>query len=89
MGVGNPFIRENGIRLRWIGTAVIGLGLAKAAFSIPATLFLTTRLDIPGIHFKYRVGIDGEYILIGLLILVLAEIFRVGAEMREEQELTI
>jgi hypothetical protein len=86
---GSPFIRVNGKRLRWIGAAVIGLGLAKAAFTIPANLFLTARLDIPGIHPKYLVGIDGEYILIGLLILVLAEIFRVGAEMREEQELTV
>ena len=45
-----------------------------------------------GYHFGYTAGSLGylfNSILFGLLILVIAEVFRQGLKMREEQELTI
>ncbi|UCD37073.1 MAG: DUF2975 domain-containing protein [Fidelibacterota bacterium] len=86
---GNPFRRENGTRIRWIGAAVVALGLFKAAFGIVSDPLVISRLEVAGIELRSGISLEGEYIFVGFLILVLAEIFRIGAEMKEEQELTI
>ena len=76
---GSPFVKENADRFRTVGYALlIGEG-AKIAFGF---LSLLTDADIE---------IDTQVItwLAIVAVFVLAEVFREGARMKEEQDLTV
>ena len=44
---------------------------------------------LEGVRMRHSIGIDGEVRFASLLVLVLAEVFRSGTEMREDQNLTV
>jgi hypothetical protein len=46
-------------------------------------------ISVPGIRIDAVLGLNVTMLFIGLVILVLAEVFRVGVQLREEQDLTI
>lgn len=76
---GSPFVKENADRFRTVGYALlIGEG-AKFAFGFLSLVFDT------------EVDIDMSFItwLAIIAVLVLAEVFREGARMKEEQDLTV
>ena len=76
---GSPFVKENADRFRGVGYALlIGEG-AKIAFG-----FLSLINDA-------ETGIDSSIItwLSIIAVFVLAEVFREGARMKEEQDLTV
>lgn len=76
---GSPFVKENADRFRTVGYALlIGEG-AKFAFGFLSIIFDTD------------VDIDMSFItwLAIIAVLVLAEVFREGARMKEEQDLTV
>ena len=81
---GDPFIRANAIRLKAIGwlmlaAQIIGIPLAIAAREA-ADLFGENNIDLD-------ISLTG--ILAILLVFILAGIFELGAEMREELEGTV
>ncbi len=84
---GDPFIPINVKRLRWI--AVIAL---VGPFLIPTVLdshlgSLTSRLDhYPSSGISYTMNVN---FLAGLFILSIAEVFKRGTELRENEELTV
>lgn len=84
----NPFSAENVGRIRWIGYLfMIGAAL-QSAIEVALGFFLRT-LSIPGVEINPRITLDFQVVIAGLVILVLAEIFRLGVELREDHDLTV
>lgn len=87
---GNPFKKINGVRLRIIGIILIAL---------PIVLQIASHIVLNSIRIVGSKGVNsfsssyGTYasvgFVFGLLLLVIAEVFRVGVMMKEEQDLTV
>ena len=86
---GEPFAAENAARIRRVGIGVILVELLR----IGAVLFWSYSagaiVTANGARFVPTTHITAPAILYGVVILVIAEIFREGARLREEQSLTI
>ena len=84
--VGDPFHPANVRRLRVIGAALAGLELGRYAFAVIAHLIVHSlglaKVDLGG-------GVNLNTWFSVLVIVVLAEVFREGARLRGEAELTI
>jgi hypothetical protein len=79
---GDPFHPENARRLRIIGAALAILELLRYVFAAGAKLVLRGAVHIGG-------GVSLTTWFAVLVIVVLAEVFREGARLRGEAELTI
>ncbi len=86
---GQPFVTANAMRIRRIGWAVILGELARAAFAYWGSSYAAMRFVAEGIRFEARSDFDFLPIVYGLIILVIAEVFRVGTRLDEEQSLTV
>jgi len=86
---GNPFVPENAIRIRAVAIAVIVGELARAAVVYAENLYATTHVAIAGVRFDTWPRPSLTTIGLGLIILVIAEVFRLGTRLDEEQQLTI
>ncbi len=86
---GNFFIRENGIYIKKIAYAVIGISLLPALIDYFINLQLVDALKIEGVIFKARLSFDFRSLFLALLIFVIAKVFIKGAEIKEENDLTI
>lgn len=89
VGKGNPFDPENGKRLRLIGLSIIAVTLFDFLHDILLNLFITPRLSFDSIVPQSSVSFSVEGILSAMVILVIGEAFRIGAEMKKEQDLMI
>ncbi len=86
---GNFFIRKNGIYIKKIAYAVIGITLLPALIDYFVNLQLVDVLKIEGVIFKARLSFDFRSLFLALLIFVIAKVFIKGAEIKEENDLTI
>ena len=84
----NPFTSTNGKRLRIIAFSMVGIELIKGLADLTKMLYLEPRLHFETILIRSDISISLRVIIAGLVILVIAEAFRIGAEITEEQELT-
>ncbi len=76
---GSPFVKENADRFRKLGWALlIGEG-SKILIGIFAEIF-DAEIDA---------GLDGITLIAVVAVFVLSEVFREGARMKEEQDLTV
>ena len=86
---GKPFSEENARYIRMIGllsiTGSVVYGMLKAVFG----LWLMHSISIPGVDAEAALNPDLTGIFAGLVFLVLGEVFRIGAKMQEEQDLTV
>jgi putative transcriptional regulator len=46
-------------------------------------------VSIPGVEINARIGLNFPAVIAGFVILVLAEVFRLGVELKEDQDLTV
>ena len=76
---GSPFVKENAIRFRQVGYALLLAEAAKIAFGILDAIF-DAEIEYEG-SFMIWIAI--------LAVFVLAEVFHEGAKMKEEQDLTV
>ena len=86
---GRPFVPANAKRLRWIGAAVIAGELVRTAFIYSANAYVMTHFSAPGLRFDARPDLSVLTIVHGLIILAIAEVFRTGTRLDEDQSLTI
>ncbi len=80
---GDPFKSENVARLRGVGLALIALEGAGFAFHTASQLILAPRSGRSVLY----LNLSGWFAI--LVVFVLAEVFREGARLREDAELTI
>jgi hypothetical protein len=86
---GQPFVPANAARIHWIGFAVIFIELARSAVVFFENRYAMTHFAADGLRFDARPDLNGFAILYGVIILVIAEVFRAGTRLDEDQSLTI
>ena len=83
------FIPDNARRIRGVGFTVIFGELARAALVYFWSYYTSLHFTANGLRFVASTDLNAITIVSGLAILVIAEVFREGARLHEEQSLTI
>ncbi len=83
------FIPENARRIRWVGFTVILGELVRAALVYFWSYYTSLHFTANGLRFVASTDFDGITIIGGFAILVIAEVFREGTRLHEDQSLTI
>lgn len=86
---GQPFVAANATRIRSIAIIVIFGELARAALMFAANAYAVTHFSASGLQFDAQPDLNILAIIHGLIILVIAEVFRTGTRLDEDQSLTI
>jgi len=85
---GDPFSLENSLRIRRIGYMVLLLG-----FSRPTVEYIAANEILRGLQIEPPLSLpapfNAEFILFSLLILLLAQVWSYGLELKRDQELTV
>jgi hypothetical protein len=84
---GEPFQRENATHLRVIWITMLAIEIAR--YLLLALTGVLLRVFEPAVEANYVFAIDLSTWGSILILIVLAEVFREGARLKEEQELTI
>lgn len=85
----NVFCWENVRRLRWIGVLMLIYSILTTVNQIIDASIAAGQVSFKGYSFDYSSCIEFSSILLGIVTLIVAEIFAVGLKLQEEQELTI
>ena len=86
---GQPFVSANVRRIRWIGVAVIVGELAWSGIVLFENRYAATHFAAVGIRFNTTPAVNAVAIIYGLIILAIAEVFREGTRLEEDQSLTV
>lgn len=86
---GTFFIRRNGIYIKRIAYAVLGIALLPDFINYLINIYIADKLNISGIVFKASYNFDLRTTFLALLIFVIAKVFIRGAELKEDHDLTI
>lgn len=86
---GEPFRRENATHLRVIWITMLAMEIARYVL-LAGVAAMFAAVGVPqGADADFNINIDLSTWLSIAVLIVLAEVFREGARMKEEQELTI
>lgn len=86
---GRPFVPANATRIRWIAFAVIAGEVGRALIMYSSNAFVMTHFSANGLQFDARPDVNVFTLIHGLIILAIAEVFRAGTRLDEDQSLTI
>jgi hypothetical protein len=86
---GQPFVPANATRIRWVAGGVIAGELARSVIVFVGNYYAMTHFSADGLRFDVRPDLNVFAIICGLVILVIAEVFRAGTRLDEEQSLTV
>ena len=86
---GHPFVPANAVRVRRVGWAIIAGELARSAIFFFEGAYAARHFSAAGLSFDARPDVDISAIISGLIILVIAEVFREGTRLDEDRSLTI
>lgn len=86
---GTPFATENASRVRGMGFAILGWAALRISIQAAFGTFLLNHLAWPGVDLSVKVNLAGETILFGLLVLILAEVFRYGVGLQDQHDPTV
>ena len=86
---GKPFAPSNATRVRRIAWVLIIGEFVRATIVYLENSYAVTHFTAEGLRFTARPDLSIAAIVEGLIILVIAEVFRVGTRLDEEQSLTV
>lgn len=91
---GNPFSKENGLILKFVGTVVAIsaaiIHLANGIMIVTSTISLRSEIVLILMRILYVLTVIFDpFVIIGLFVLVLGEVFIQGAIIKEENDLTV
>lgn len=86
---GAPFHAANARRLRWLGLLAIALAVLNSVSEWVVAQAVRGGVVSERVEVPLGLTVDGSAVLFGLVLLALAEIFRRGAALEEEQSLTV
>lgn len=89
LAAGSPFVPANASRIRFIGWVVIAGEVAQTVMEFLGHLAVAATFDTTGVSFRWSFHLSLTTIFWGCVLLALAEVFRLGVEMREDQSLTV
>jgi hypothetical protein len=86
----DPFVPENAARIRDVGLTLLALELSTHAYLFASYfLFVAGRVAIPDVGLSPRFEPSILALAGGVALLLVAEVFRIGARLREEAQLTV
>lgn len=85
----NPFVASNAGRIRIIAFILISFPLVSTLLGTITNQYVKTHFAAGGNAFSFYYNLDFSAVLTGLVVLVIAEVFRLGTQLKEEQDLTI
>jgi hypothetical protein len=86
---GAPFDATNALRLRWLGILLVAVTVLSGASASVTAMAVRGGLITEDVEVPLVFSVNGGAVLFGLLLLALAEIFRRGAELEDEQAMTV
>ena len=86
---GAPFDAHNALRLRWLGFLLLALAALAAVIDLTTSLATREWLARNGVTVAMGLHMDGSLVFVALVLIALAEIFRRGAELEQEQSLVV
>ena len=88
---GNPFIKDNGSRLRIIAILIINVPLVLNFMQSRIIYSLIQTIKIENVIITHSGNREMFYVFlgVGLFFLILSEVFRIGTSLKEENELTV
>lgn len=86
---GKPFVASNAGRIRHMAYVIIGAEGVRAIFEFIWNRFALTHFAMEGWRFDSRPDVHLTPLLAGLVVLALSEVFRAGAQLDEDQSLTV
>ena len=86
---GRPFVHANAKRLRRVAAAVFAGELLRASLVAFNQYYAKTHFSAQGLLFDWSFNIDFFAVVLGLIILAIAEVFATGTRLDEDQALTI
>ncbi len=90
LSVKQPFTKDNAKRLRIIAGAIIICELLQGLIGLFSNAYINSLSEFQ--HFKITSSLNCfsmEVIFFGFILILIAEAFRCGAELKEENELTV
>ena len=85
----DPFNIKNGNRLLWIGLSILIIAVFDFFHDILLNIFITPRLSFDSIIPESSIHFNLSLLLVAMVIIVIGEAFRIGAEMKDEQKFTV
>ena len=82
---GAPFDERNATGLRWLGLMLILIDVLASAYSFGLAQIVLRNMSSTAVPVTARFSLDGDVIVVGLVLLALSAIFRRGAILEEEQ----
>jgi Protein of unknown function (DUF2975) len=89
MSAGTPFVVDNANRLRFVGLAVIVYELVTMCMKLALSMWAVRNLSVRGLTVRWMFDPRIEVLLAGAVILLVAEVFRVGTRLQQDHDLTI
>jgi hypothetical protein len=89
LAAGSPFVAANAWRIRFIGWAVIIGEVVSSSVEMLGQVIIKNSFQATGITFQWTYNMSVQTLFWGFVLIALAEVFRLGVEMREEQSLTV
>lgn len=86
---GKLFDARNAWRIRGAGMAAILSGITGEASGYVLARRLMHNFSVSGAEAVLRIDTDVRFVFIGLFVILLAEVFRLGACLQHEQDLTV
>jgi hypothetical protein len=86
---GAPFDAVNAVRLRWIGLLMLALAVLTGVETSVMSFIAAAGLQGEGVSIDTGVHLGSPLILVALMLIMLGEIFRRGAELETEQALVV
>jgi hypothetical protein len=86
---GDPFAAANALRIRNIAGVIITGELARAVVTRLEGHYVISHFTAEGLRFAAPLHVNLFALISGFIILVIAEVFRAGARLEEEQSLTV
>jgi Protein of unknown function (DUF2975) len=86
---GQPFAARNAMRIRRLALALVLAEVSRAVIVYAAHAYVAAQFAADHLRFTARPHIDAFAIVSALILLVLAEVFRTGTQLDEDQSLTV
>jgi hypothetical protein len=84
-----PFVPQNAGRIRRLALALVLAEVSRAAVVYTAQAYIAAHFTADHLRFTASPHIDAPAIVSALILLVLAEAFRAGTRLDEDQSLTV
>jgi hypothetical protein len=86
---GEAFARENPARIRRVGWAFIVAALAQTAVVYIGTYYASTHFATEGLRYDARLVLNPLGLVCGAVVMIIAEVYREGTRLDEDQSLTV